>query len=220
MGCMRNFFAMIGCAIFVAALVIGVWVFRDDLKAVYERVRARQSVVVVTPQGDTVSIGVPSPGALARAEAKEAALMAPRGPAFIELSADEAAALIVSRLEPAARAAVESLTVSLARDRVTLSGQIRLDLLGRDLLGPLADVLGGRQPLRVAGPLAVPAPGHLAWAVDEFVVREFAFPNAAIPTLVNRLAGDTTGTFEIPVPETVDDVRVRADGIVFYRRVP
>ncbi|HEX9691017.1 MAG TPA: hypothetical protein VGA22_02860 [Gemmatimonadales bacterium] len=219
---MRNFFAMIGCATLLVALAVAAWFFRAELRAAYAAFREPQAgaAAPATPPAVASSTGSPSADALGRAEEKEAAIGDAGGPGYVAFTAEEFASLVAARLDPAASAAMDSLTITLSENRVVLGAQMRLDLLGRDLLGPLADLLGGRQPFRAEGPLTVRAPGVLAWSVEELVIREFPLPGSVIPRVVERLAGDSTGAFLLPAPATVGDVRVQPDGIVFYRRVP
>jgi hypothetical protein len=138
---------------------------------------------------------------------------------FVRLTADEVAALVERRLDPGVREAVDSLRVVLYEDRLALEGRVRLDVFGRDLLGPLAGMLDSSEGLRMAGALEVLEPRRLAWDCDEFVLVGFPFPASVIPALVNRMTGRNDGAFPIPVPETVGDVRVRPDGVTLYRRV-
>ena len=42
--------------------------------------------------------------------------------------------------------------------------------------------------------------------------------SASIPLLVDRLTGGTDGVLLIAVPPTVGEVRVRSEGVTFYRR--
>jgi hypothetical protein len=214
-GCFKNLFASIGClTVLVVGGIVG-WHFRAQLAGVYH------SVVGAPPAADTAaaaSVGVPSAEALRRAERKEDAIAARGGPAYVQLSADEMASLIEARLDPIARRALDSVRVVLAPDRFVMEGQILLQVFSRDALGPLADLLGSRQPIRVGGMAEVAAPGDVRWRPDEFVIRAFPFPSSAIPRLVNHLSGGTTGTFAIPVPSTVGALRILPDGVTFYRR--
>ena len=133
--------------------------------------------------------------------------------------ANDANIAIADRLDPAAREAVDSLRVVLYDDRLVLYGHVRLDVFGRELLGPLAGVFDSSEPLRMAGPLEADRPGRLSWRCTEFSILRFPFPQSVIPALVNRLTGRDDGAFPIPVPESVGDVRVRPDGVTLYRRV-
>jgi hypothetical protein len=161
---------------------------------------------------------MPSVDALRRAERKERQL-ASGDAGYVRLTADEVAALVYDRLDPTARDAVDSMRVILYDELVVLDGRARLDVFGRELLGPLGDVFGSSEPLRMAGPLEVPEPGSLAWRVTQFAILRFPFPGSVIPLLVNRLTGRDDGAFPIAVPESVGDVRVRPDGVTLFRRV-
>ncbi|NIM48407.1 MAG: hypothetical protein GTN62_01825 [Gemmatimonadales bacterium] len=214
-GCFRNIFAMVGC--FTVLLVAGIlaWEYRGQITGAF------RSVISLGGEGTAPEpmVGVPSSGALRSAERKEEAIARRGGPGYVYLSADEIAALIEDRLDPVARAGMDSIRVMLGEDRFTFEGQVRLDVFSPDLLGPLIELLGSRQPMRVAGEVKFREAGVVAWTCDEFVIASFPFPQSAIPRLVNRLTGGTDGAFLIPIPETVGDVRVRPDGVTFYRKV-
>lgn len=215
-GCLRNVLALVGC---VTVLVIGAivtWEYREPIGRIVGSVATSGSPAGAGPAAPR-AVGTPSPRALQAAEQKELAIARRDGPAYVTLTAEEMASLVESRLDPAARAALDSIVVTLDDDRFMLEGAIRIDLFSRDLLGPFAEMLGSRQPIRVAGPGSVRAPGQLAWGVDEFVIRSFPFPQSAIPRLADKLTGRSDGAFIIRVPETVGDVRVRRDGVTFYR---
>ncbi len=161
--------------------------------------------------------GRPSPAALASARQKRADLARPGGPAFVVLDAAELASLIVEGLGPAGREALDSVEVTLGEDRLTVHAAMKTDVLG-GALGPLAAILNPWEPIRVSGPARVAAVGALAFEPDSFVVRAFPFPSQAVPALVNRITGRPDGIVPIPVPPTVGDLRIRPDGVTFYRR--
>ncbi|MGD2134845.1 MAG: hypothetical protein PVF27_01745 [Gemmatimonadales bacterium] len=213
-GCFKNFFAGIGCITLLVALAIVGWHYRAQVGGLYRSVAGGGG----RGDGGVPTVGVPSRAALRSAEQKEAAMARRGGPGYVRLSADEIAALIEHRLDPAARRALDSIRVLLTENRLALEGEMLLDVFTPELLGPLAELLGSRQPLWVAGTVAMHEPGLVAWRVDEFVIREFPFPASAIPRLVNRLTGRSEGAFMIPVPSTVGEVHVDADGVTFYRR--
>jgi hypothetical protein len=214
-GCIKNFFSGLGCVTFVVILAVVGWVFRAQIGDAYQSVTGTAPPALLGP--DSV-VGMPSADALAAAERKESSML--RGDAgYVRLTADEVASLVEARLDPVAREAIDSLRVILYRDRLALEGHIRLDVFGRELLGPLAGMLDASEPLRMGGTVAVAEPGALAWSCDEFVLLRFPLPQSVIPALVNRLTGGDDGTFHIPVPEPVGDVRLRPDGVTLYRRV-
>jgi hypothetical protein len=213
-GCFKNFFATVGCLTVLVVLAIGGWMFRDQLGGLY-----RSVVGVPAAVSTDTTVGRPSAEALRAAQRKEDEIARSGGSGYVHLSADELASLIQDRLQPAVRESVDSVRVVLSEDRVVLEGQMLLEMFGRDLLGPLADWLGSRQPLRMGGPAVVREPGIVAWECDEFVIRAFPFPPSAVPRLVNRMTGGSDGVFRIAVPATVGEIRVRADGVTLYKRV-
>lgn len=214
-GCIKTFFTTLGCLTFLLITALAAWTFRGELSQAYRSVTDRDPPGPVAP--DSV-IGLPSADALRAAEGKERRL-ASGDAGYVRLTADEVAALVSDRLDPEARDAVDSMRVILYDDLVVLDGRVRLEVFGRELLGPIGGVFGSAEPLRVAGPLEVHEPGSLAWRVTQFTILRFPFPGSAIPALVNRLSGRDDGTFPIAVPEPVADVRVRPDGVTLYRRV-
>lgn len=213
-GCFRNLLAGVGClTVLVVGGIVG-WQYRAQVAGVWRSVAGERTSAGVVGR----AVGRPSPRALQSAEMKELAISRANGPGFVTLSAEEMASLIEARLDPLARQAIDSVTVTLGDARFVLEAEIRTDLFSRDLLGPFASMLEATQPIRVSGPARVTEPGTLLWAVDEFMIRSFPFPESAIPRLVDKLTGRTDGAFVIRVPETVGDVRIRADGVTFYRK--
>jgi len=213
-GCVKNFFAAIGCLVFLIVVGLGAWLFRDQLGDAYRRVTGREPPFSM---GVDSTVGVPSVDALRSAERKESSFSRD-GSGVVRLTADEVASLVRRRLQPDVRSAVDSLRVILYEDRVALEGRIELAVFGRDLLGPLAGMLDASERVRMAGPLEAGSPGTLSWRCDEFVLVGFPFPYSVIPALVNRMTGRRDGAFPIPVPDTVGDVRVEPDAVILYRR--
>jgi len=212
-GCLRNVFAMVGCATVLLVGGVAAWQYRAQLSGLYRSFAG-------TPGGlGGASTGIATDSALASAIAKRDAMARRDGPVYIVLSAAELAALVRDGLDPAARAALDSVTVVLARDRFTLRARLNTRIFTDDLLGPLARVLDAQEPVIIAGPARMDGPGLVAWRPDAFTIRQFPFPASAVPRLVNRLTGRDDGVLPIVVPPTVGDLRVRADGVTFYRRI-
>jgi hypothetical protein len=212
-GCFKNVFAGIGCLAIAVFLVFGAWYFRAELAEGFRK-------LVGEDRGSSTPLimGRPSDASLRSAEEKESEIGRRDGPDRIELSADEMASIVRDRLTPSARRAIDSLNVILERDRFSLQGELLTDVFGRDLLGPLQGIIDPREPIRVSGSVEMRGPGVVAWEIDEFVISSFPFPGPAIPLLVDRLTGGSDGVILIAVPPTVGDVRIRSDGVTFYRR--
>ncbi len=213
-GCFTNIFAGIGCLTVLVLGAVGAWYFRADIAEVY------RSYVERDTGGESVQLteGYPSSAALQSALEKERAIARRDGPEQVVLTADEMASLIEDRLATEARQALDSITVTLERDRFSLEAKVQTDVFGRDLLGLLRGMIDPQEPIRVSGPAEIRAPGVIGWEIDEFRVASFPFPGPAIPVLVDRLTGGDGGAMLFAIPAEVDDMRIRPDGVTFFRR--
>ncbi|UCD25574.1 MAG: hypothetical protein JSW51_06575 [Gemmatimonadota bacterium] len=197
------------------AIAIGVaaWYFRADIADAYRKLTGAEG----TASG-SLTVGYPSDGDLFSAEQKEGEIAQRDGRSRIVMTAEEMASIVQDRLPSQAKRALDSLGVILERDRFSIQAELLTEIFGRDLLGPLQGIIDPREPIRISGPLEMRGPGVVAWNVDEFVIASFPFPGPAIPLLVDRLTGGTDGVLLIAVPPTVGAIRVRSDGVTFYRR--
>ncbi len=205
-GCLRNALALIGALTVFVAAGFAAWEYRRPIVT---------GLREEPPQEP--SVGVPSDAALRSALRKEELIARRGGAERVRLTADEMASILQSRLDPVARRALDSLRLTLTEERVTLDGQVLMEVFSRELLGPLAGYVHGRQPIRVSGPVAVRDTGMVSWMPDEVTFMAFPLPHSAIPRLVNYLTGGSEGTFLLPVPRTVGDVQVGPSGVTFYR---
>lgn len=214
MGCVRNLFAGIGCGTVLIVGGVAGYHYRAQLRGVVESLRNRAPVTADSVAG----VGRPSEAALARARRKEADMTWSRGPATVTLTADELAALIADGFDPVTARTLDSLRVVLGTGRFAIEAQLRTAGLDRGLLGPLGDFVNAREPIRMAGPAEITARGRVGWRPDELVLRAFPFPESLVPRLVSAILGGQNGVVPIAIPETVGDMRIRPDGVTFYRR--
>lgn len=163
-------------------------------------------------------LGRPSAAALTSARGKQDAMRRPNGPRSVTLSADEMASLVQDGMQPQARQALDSVSVSLDPGRLTLHGQLITAAWGPELFGPLAAMFEPRESITVSGPARAAAPGLMAWEPDSFRVRTFMLPQGAIPVLVRRLTGASDGAIPIAVPPTVAQIRIESGAVTFSRR--
>ncbi len=213
-GCFKNVLAGVGCATMLAILGGLAWHLRADLGEFYRTIVGGVS----SGAEANLTVGRPSSGELRSAESKESDIAQRPGPDRIVLTADEMASIVQDRLTADARRALDSLSVILERDRLSIQADLLTEAFGRDLLGPLQGIIDPREPIRVSGTAEIKVPGVVAWKIDEFVISSFPFPGPAIPVLVDRLTGGSDGVILIAVPPTVGDLRIRPDGVTFYRR--
>jgi hypothetical protein len=217
---LRNFLASVGCLTLLALGGAVSWHYRAQLAGLYRSLRGGETSSKVGQQIDqpaTPLTGRPSAEALRAARRKEELIARPDGPGYVTLTASEMAALLADGLAPPARDALDSIEVMLLENRFVFRAQLLMNLM-EGSLGPLAGMFERREPLTVAGPARVKAPGVVAWEPDSFVVRTFSFPRAAVPALVNRLTGGSGGELLISVPRTVGALETRPEGVTFYRR--
>lgn len=213
MGCFKNVLAMIGC--FTVILLAGVLggQYRAQIAGLYRSFTESEA-----PAADTPTTGVPSETALRSAERKWQEMEKRSGAGFVKLSAAELAALIERGFDPRARVFIDSIQVILESDGLSVSLSLKLELLGQQLLGPLGGILNERETVRMTGGARMAAVGLAFWEPDEVVIRSFPLPDATIRPMVNRLTGRSDGGVPIEVPENVGDLRIRPDGVTFYRR--
>jgi hypothetical protein len=219
-GCLKDTLAGVGC---LTLLVIGGalgWHYRGQIAGLYHSFRGDRRGAETPPAASAPATGRPTAEALEAARAKWDEMARQDGPAYVRLTPGELAALITQGLGAPGRAALDSIEVTLAEDRFTLRANLKMDLVGKGLLGPLAGAFGPREPVSVSGPARVGAVGAVAWEPDSFVIRSFPLPQSAVPALVNRLTGRPDGVVPIRVPSTVGDLHIRPDGVTFYRRTP
>ncbi len=217
-GCLRNMFAMAGCATILLVAAVAGWQYRSQLADAYQTFRGVGEPTAsqeVFREGQ----GSPSPQARESAIRKYQRMARIDGPEFVMLSSAEMASLIRDGLDPVGRRALDSLSVTFEDGRLIVEALLVTDVWGKDALGLLGGLLRPYEPLKVGGPAQIARPGVLAWEPDEFSVRSVPFPRAAIPPIVKRLAGRDDGRMLFGVPATIAEIRIEPDKVIFYRRV-
>lgn len=136
----------------------------------------------------------------------------------VVLSAREMASLIEAGLPPEARGRLDSIAITLAEGRVTISGRLETTHIPREALGLLADALEPWEAVRGSGIVVATRPGRAEWRVDALTLRGFTLPAEASRTLVSRaLPGAEHGAIPFALPDGIDRLRVRATGVTLYR---
>lgn len=204
----------LGCLLALLVGAAGAWMFRAPLGRAVSRLVGREAPLPRV----TASVGAPSPAAVASAEAKLAALGRTGGPDSVVLTANEVASWVGGGIDWSVRRTFDSLRVELRPDTLVLHARLDTRAVPPEALGPFAGFVEPREPLRIAGPVAIAAPGHARFTVAEMSLRDFAFPPVAVRSLARRVAGaGEDGAFLMPVPSAVRDLRLRGDGLVLYR---
>jgi hypothetical protein len=204
----------LGCLVAVLAVAAAAWWFRGPIaRAVGWRAAEPDPLPRVTS-----SVGAPSPAAVASGEAKLAALARSGGPDSVVLTANEVASWVGGGIDWSVRRTFDSLRVELRTDTLVLHARLDTRAVPPEALGPFAGFVEPREPLRIAGPVAIASPGYARFTVAELALRDFPFPPVAVRRLARRVAGaGEDGAFLVPVPSAVRDVRVGGEGMMLYR---
>lgn len=206
----------LGCFVALVAAAVGAWMFRAPLGRAVGRLVGRDAPLPRV----TSSVGAPSPAAVASADAKLAALERSGGPDSVVLTANEVASWVGGGIDWSVRRTFDSLRVELRPDTLVLHARLDTKAVPPEALGPFAGFVEPREPLRIAGPVAIAAPGHARFTVAELWLRDFVFPPVAVRSLARRVAGaGEDGAFLVPVPTAVRALRLGSDGLVLYRSV-
>lgn len=206
----------LGCFVALVAAAVGAWMFRAPLGRAVGRLGGREAPLPRV----TSSVGAPSPAAVASADAKLAALGRSGGPDSVVLTANEVASWVGGGIDWSVRRTFDSLRVELRPDTLVLHARLDTKAVPPEALGPFAGFVEPREPLRIAGPVAIAAPGHARFTVAELSLRDFVFPPVAVRSLARRVAGaGEDGAFLVPVPTAVRALRLGGDGLVLYRSV-
>ncbi len=256
MGCLTR----VGCLSVVAAVAVGGFYLygdrlpaevRDASRQVTNRVAAFDSSR--TAQRDSIErsigwvfIGDPaSDGARAdHARARLRELVADRGPAFVSLTAADAAAILSSSFVRALPSTASSLALAIAGDQIMVRTEVDLrDFTGKGALGGLlGGAIGGRDLLRMSGTLALAQPGYADYRVTSLRLKGIDVPSPLVPTFLrivregaqragsarNAERADSTAVpapiaadaLRIALPSQIADVRVRNGRLTLYRAVP
>lgn len=196
----------------LALLVSGVWLFRRDLRRL-----ARPSERPAGQQEAEGAAGLAGPAALARARDKVDSLHG-WGADSVVLSAAEMASIVMEGLPSGARRHLDSLTVALATDRLTISARLETSAIPKDQLGPLAGALDPWERVTAGGVVAVTGPGRAEWRVDSLTLRGLTLPEQASRQLMGRtLDGARDGAVPLALPRGIAGVRVRPGGVALFR---
>jgi hypothetical protein len=197
-------------------LIAAAWWYRAPLKETFERWVGRRDTAL--PAVRDTNVGAPTPVALAAAAGKLSALGRRGGPDSVVLTPNEMASLIGTGIDWAVRKTFDSLRVELSEGSLAVHARLDTKLIPPDALGPLRGLLAEREPIRIAGPIAIARPGTARWTVREIALRGFPFPPPAVRSLARQMAGaDANGAVAIGVDRAIADVAVHSTGVVLYR---
>lgn len=212
-GCFRS----VGCLVVILVLAVGAWVTRD---------RWRHVIPGMEPTAEIAYVPVTE---ARRAQGRElvTSLGQRSGPVFVNLTAAEASALVLTDARQRLPAFVGGVDAAVVGDRLVLRSELDpAELKGMDGLGPLARMLESRQRVTLSGTLDIAEPGRALFTVQDVRVNDLAVPSPAIATLMRQLdrreraPGTPDRAIGFDVPPYVGDVRVSKGRVTLYKNVP
>jgi pimeloyl-ACP methyl ester carboxylesterase len=219
MGCI----ARLGCLVLLVLLAAVGWWQRDRwLPRVRGSAGSRDSSAVVT-SGEGVWQPLTTDGGERARRALED-LRRPNGPTSVTVRVADLGAYVYQELARQLPPSADSVETTAIGDQLHVRASVRLrELGGREVLGPLATMLGERERLELGGNLRVVRPGLAELVVREIRVGQLRVPSAVIPRLLRqssrreRPEGISESGLPLRIPEHIGDIRVAGGSVTIYR---
>ncbi len=213
MGC---FFRTIGCAVVLIAVVAAAWIFRDQIPFLHRE---------PTPGGSAAVVWEPlTPEGAARAKASVSSLGGRTGPVFTNVKAGDLAAYVFQELSRQLPPSAQNAEAAVIGDALCVRATVQLaDFGGASALGPLASILGDREPVQFCGTMEVFRAGLAEYHVKSLTLRELTIPSGAVPKLLrhieqgSRPAGLADDALPLKVPAYIGDVRMSRGRVTLYK---
>ena len=210
MGCMRRLGFLI--LVFLAGGSVFLWLF-------YERPRRAAETSPTAPVWEPLT-----PEGAARARTAVQLLSRPTGPVFTNTSGADLAAYVFDELSKQLPPSAQQLEAAVIDDRLHVRALIKIsDFGGSGALGPLASMLGDREPVEFGGNLELVRPGLAQYRVKVLRLRELSVPSRMIPRLLQRVArgarppGLAEDALPLEVPSFIADVRIGQGQVTLYK---
>ena len=210
MGCMRRLAFL---ALVFLAGAAAFWWFA------FERPRRAAEAAPTAPVWEPLT----SEGA-ARARGAVQALSRPTGPVFTNIAGADLAAYILDELTKQLTPSAEKLEAAVIDDRLHVRAEMNInDFGGAGGLGPLASMLGDREPVEFGGTLELVRPGLAQYRIKMLRLGELSVPTPLIPRLLQRVArgarppGLARDALPLEVPSFIADVRTGQGYVTLYK---
>ena len=164
------------------------WLFRDRWLHLVDKGNGSRSDSTVVAAREGVWQPLTAQGG-ERARRALARLEQPTGPSTVTVVVPDLAAYIYQELARQLPPSADSVEAMAEGDRLHLRASVRIQELGaRELLGPLAAMLGDRERLQIGGTLRVVRPGLGELVVREIRVGQLPIPPGLIPRIVRQIS--------------------------------
>jgi len=214
-GCLKGI-VRLGCAAVLICALALVWWFRAPIMQTFAHWFGRSTAL---PSVADTAVGAPTPRATASGKEKVGRLETNAGPDSVILTPNEVASLIGSGIDWSVRKMYDSLRVELQEGTLVLHARLDTRALPPGTLGPFAGMFGPREPLRMAGTLAVERAGLARYRINEISLRGIDIPGPIVQTIARQMAGASSdGAIPLKVDPSISGVAVHPTGVVLYRR--
>ncbi|HLQ69099.1 MAG TPA: hypothetical protein VK124_06220 [Gemmatimonadales bacterium] len=213
-GCLKGI-VRLGCAAVLICALALVWWFRAPIMQTFAHWFGRPTAL---PSVADTGVGAPTPRATASGKEKVGRLETNAGPDSVILTPNEVASLIGSGIDWSVRKMYDSLRVELQEGTLVLHARLDTRALPPGTLGPFAGMFGPREPLRMAGSLAVERPGLARYSIKEISLRGIEIPGPMVHAIASQMAGAPSGAIPLKVDPSISDVAIHPTGVVLYRR--
>ena len=203
----------LGCTalVFLAGAAVAIWLYLERPRAA-ETASTAPVWEPVTPEGAE------------RARMAVQLLSRPTGPVFTNIGGADLAAYVFDELSKQLPPSAQQLEAAVIDDRLHVRALVKIsDFGGSGALGPLAGMLGDREPVEFGGTLDLVRPGLAQYRVKVLRLRELSVPSRMIPRLLERVARGSrpTGLAEdglpLEVPSFIADVRIAQGRVTLYK---
>jgi len=214
-GCLKGI-VRLGCAAVLICALALVWWFRAPIMQTFAHWFGRSTAL---PSVADTAVGAPTPRATASGKEKVGRLEANAGPDSVILTPNEVASLIGSGIDWSVRKMYDSLRVELQEGTLVLHARLDTRALPPGTLGPFAGMFGPREPLRMAGTLAVERAGVARYKINQISLRGIEIPGPIVQSIARQMAGASSdGAIPLKLEPSISDVAVHPTGVVLYRR--
>jgi hypothetical protein len=222
MGCIGR----LGCLAALVLLAVVGWLTRDRwLHMIGGTTTSRRDSAGIRPSAEGVWQPLTAQGG-ERARRTLTDLQRPNGPSAVTISAPDLGAYVYQELARQLPPSADSVEAMALGDQLHVRASVRLqELGGRELLGPLAAMLGDRERLEIGGNLRVVRPGLGELVVRDIRVGQLRLPPGLIPRLLRQVShserppGISDAGLPLRLPEYVGDIRVSGGNVTIAKAI-
>lgn len=220
---MGGCFKSIGCLVVAIAIATGAWFTRDYWTPYLHRITRP---IPAAPAHSAGEWQPATPAGAGRARAIIERLGSRNGPVYGNVEAGDLVAFIFQQLSHQLPPSARDVEAMVSGDQLLVRCTVNPSDIG-DLsqLGPLAKVLGDREPIQFGGTLDIVKLGLAEYRVQSFRIHDLSLPHAMMPKLIKsyskgaRPEGVAEDALALTTPVHIGDVRINKGLITLYKVV-